>query len=87
MLKVFGEDYNTPDGTAIRDYIHVVDLSKAHVIAIERLINDKNIDEFEVFNLGTGNGYSVLEVINSFEKAIDGKLNYEMLGARAGDIE
>ena len=65
-LSVYGNDYPTPDGTCIRDYIHVVDLAKAHVIALERLINNKNLDKVEIFNLGTGTGSSVLEVINSF---------------------
>jgi UDP-glucose 4-epimerase len=86
-LKVFGKDYNTPDGTAIRDYIHVVDLAKAHLVAIERLINKTNKKKVEVFNLGTGNGYSVLEVIGSFEKVRGVKLNYKFVNRRAGDIE
>ncbi len=87
VLSVFGEDYNTPDGTAIRDYIHVVDLAKAHVIAIDRMLNDKSKDKVEMFNLGTGNGFSVLEVINSFEKVTDVKLNYKIVDRRSGDIE
>ncbi len=62
-MNVFGDDYNTPDGTAIRDYIHVVDLSKAHIVAIERLIHGNNKESYEIFNLGTGNGSSVMEVI------------------------
>ncbi len=86
-LKVFGDDYNTPDGTAIRDYIHVVDLAKAHVVAIDRMINNKMKDKFEVFNLGTGNGYSVLDVIKSFEKVSGVKLNYRIVGRRPGDVE
>lgn len=86
-LSVFGEDYNTPDGTAIRDYIHVVDLAKAHVIAVQRMINDSMKLDFEIFNLGTGNGFSVIEVINSFEKVSGLKLNYQIVGRRAGDIE
>lgn len=86
-LRVFGNDYNTPDGTAIRDYIHVVDLAKAHVIAVERMINENSKDSFEMFNLGTGNGFSVLEVINSFEKITGEKLNYAIVGRRAGDVE
>jgi UDP-glucose 4-epimerase len=86
-LSVFGDDYNTPDGTAIRDYIHVVDLAKAHVIAIERMIENKMKKNFEVFNLGTGNGYSVLEVINSFEKVSGLKLNYQIVHRREGDVE
>ncbi len=87
QISVFGNDYNTPDGTAIRDYIHVVDLAKAHVIAIDRMINNKMKKDFEIFNLGTGNGYSVLEVIQSFEKVSRLKLNYKIVGRREGDIE
>ena len=86
-LMVFGEDYNTPDGSAIRDYIHVVDLAKAHIIAIKRLFGGKNKNNAEVFNLGTGQGNSVLEVIKTFEKVTNQKLNYEIVGRRAGDIE
>ncbi len=87
QLRVFGNDYNTPDGTAIRDYINVVDLAKAHVIAIERLLNNNNKKAFEYFNLGTGQGVSVLEIINSFEKVTGIKLNYKIVDRRAGDIE
>ncbi|MBU1011861.1 MAG: UDP-glucose 4-epimerase GalE [Bacteroidetes bacterium] len=87
QLSVFGDDYNTPDGTAIRDYIHIVDLAKAHVIAVERMVNQKMKKTFEYFNLGTGNGYSVLEVIKSFEKVSGQKLNYKIVGRRAGDVE
>ncbi len=86
-LSVFGNDYNTPDGSAIRDYIDVNDLAEAHVIAIERLINDKNKKNFEYFNLGTGNGNSVLDVINTFEKATGKKVNYKIVPRREGDIE
>lgn len=86
-LRVFGDNYNTPDGTAIRDYIHVVDLAKAHVIAVERMVNKKMKKDFEMFNLGTGNGYSVLEVIQSFERSTAEKLNYEIVGRRPGDVE
>ncbi|VAW24524.1 UDP-glucose 4-epimerase [hydrothermal vent metagenome] len=86
-LKVFGNDYNTPDGSAIRDYINVVDLAKAHVVAIERLLKGKNKTNYEVFNLGTGNGYSVLEIVNTFEKVTGIKLNYKIVGRREGDIE
>ncbi|MDY6801474.1 MAG: UDP-glucose 4-epimerase GalE [Bacteroidota bacterium] len=86
-LKVFGDDYNTPDGTAIRDYINVVDLAKAHVVAINRLINHKNKKNFEVFNLGTGKGSSVMEIIKAFENATGEKLNYKIVGRRAGDVE
>ena len=87
ILSVFGDDYPTPDGTAIRDYIHVVDLAKAHVIAVERMVQSRTKSNFEVFNLGTGNGYSVLEVIRSFEKMSGQKLHYKIVGRRAGDIE
>ncbi|MGM0567474.1 MAG: UDP-glucose 4-epimerase GalE [Bacteroidota bacterium] len=87
QLKVFGDDYNTPDGTAIRDYIHVVDLAKAHVIAIDRMISEKGKKPFEIFNLGTGNGYSVMEVIKSFEKVSGEKLNYKIVDRRPGDVE
>lgn len=86
-LSVFGNDYDTPDGTCIRDYIHVVDLAKAHVISIERMINSKMKKDFEIFNLGTGIGYSVLDVIKSFEKVSGKKLNYKIVDRRAGDIE
>jgi UDP-glucose 4-epimerase len=86
-LKVFGNDYNTPDGTCIRDYLHVVDLAKAHVIAIKRLIEKKNRGNYEVFNLGTGKGVSVLEAIESFERVSGKKLKYKITGRRAGDIE
>ncbi len=86
-LKVFGNDYNTPDGFAIRDYINVVDLSKAHVTAIKRLLNKKNKKNLETFNLGTGRGVSVLEVINAFEKSTGVKLKYKVAGRREGDIE
>ena len=87
QLKVFGDDYNTHDGTAIRDYIHVVDLAKAHVIAVDRMINNKNKEPFEVFNLGTGNGYSVMDVIKSFEKVSGKTLNYKVVDRRPGDVE
>jgi UDP-glucose 4-epimerase len=86
-LKVFGDDYDTPDGSCIRDYLHVVDLAKAHVIAIERLIEGKNKSDYEVFNLGTGKGISVLEAIKSFERVSGIKLKYKIVGRRAGDIE
>ncbi len=86
QLKVFGNDYPTHDGTPIRDYIHVVDLAKAHVIAIDRMINNKMKKNFEVFNLGTGKGYSVLDVINAFEKTTGEKLNYKIVNRRPGDV-
>ena len=85
-LKVFGNDYNTTDGSAVRDYINVVDLAKAHVIAVNRLIENKNKQGYEIFNLGTGKGSSVLEVIQAFEKVTDQKLNYQIVGRREGDI-
>jgi UDP-glucose 4-epimerase len=87
QLSVFGDDYNTPDGSCIRDYINVVDLAKAHVIAINRLINGANSDRYEFFNVGTGNGASVLEVVNTFEKATGVKLNYKIVARRPGDVE
>lgn len=86
-LSVFGDDYNTPDGSAIRDYIHVVDLAKAHVVAIERLLNNKNKENCEYFNVGTGNGVSVLEIIESFERATGEKVPHKIVARRAGDIE
>jgi UDP-glucose 4-epimerase len=87
QLSVFGDDYNTPDGSCIRDYIHVVDLAKAHVVAIERLFKKENKADFEVFNLGTGNGNSVFEVIKAFEKATNIELNYKVVDRRPGDVE
>ncbi len=86
-LNVFGNDYDTADGSCIRDFIHVVDLAKAHVAAINRLLEDKTKNNFEVFNIGTGKGNSVLEVINSFEKVSDKRLNYKIVERRLGDIE
>ena len=85
-FSVYGDDYPTPDGTAIRDYIHVVDLAKAHVIAMQRLLNKKNQDKVETFNLGTGTGSSVLEVIHAFEKVSGQKLPYKIVARREGDI-
>ena len=87
QLSVFGNDYNTPDGSCIRDYINVVDLAKAHVISIERLLDKKNESAFEFFNVGTGNGVSVLGLLNAFEKSTGQKVNYKIVGRRAGDIE
>ncbi len=86
-LLVFGNDYNTSDGSCIRDYLHVTDLAKAHVVAIKRLLENKNKENFEVFNLGTGKGVSVLEMIKTFEKVNSVKLNYKITGRRAGDVE
>ena len=85
-LMVYGNDYPTPDGTCIRDYIHVVDLAKAHVIALQRLINKENEAAVETFNLGTGTGSSVLDVINSFEKVSGTKLPYSIVDRREGDV-
>lgn len=87
QLSVFGDDYNTPDGSAIRDYIDVVDLARAHVVAIRRLLVGKNKTNYEYFNIGTGNGVSVLELIHAFERATGEKVNYKIVGRRAGDIE
>ena len=86
-LSVFGNDYNTPDGSCIRDYINVVDLAKAHVIAINRILEKKQKEQVEVFNIGTGRGLSVLELIHAFEESTGVKLNYQIVGRRAGDIE
>ncbi|MBR3758278.1 MAG: UDP-glucose 4-epimerase GalE [Bacteroidaceae bacterium] len=86
-LSVFGDDYNTPDGSCIRDYINVVDLAKAHVVAIDRILQDKQDEQVEVFNIGTGRGLSVLELIHAFEESTGVKLNYQIVGRRAGDIE
>lgn len=86
-LKVFGNDYDTPDGYCIRDYLHVVDLAKAHVVAVNRLIGGKNKAGFEVFNLGTGKGVSVMEAIRSFEKVSGISLKYKVVERRPGDIE
>ncbi|WP_369766027.1 UDP-glucose 4-epimerase GalE [Flavobacterium sp. WC2429] len=85
-LSVYGDDYPTVDGTCVRDYIHVVDLAKAHVIALQRLVNKKNSAKIETFNLGTGTGSSVLEVIQAFEKVSGQKLPYTIVGRREGDV-
>lgn len=85
-LAVFGDDYPTPDGTAIRDYIHVVDLAKAHVKALQRLLNKENEEGFEFFNVGTGNGSSVMEIIKTFEEVTRQLLNYKITARREGDI-
>ena len=85
-LSVFGDDYNTPDGSCIRDYIDVVDLAKAHVLAISRML-DKNSEKVEVFNLGTGNGVSVLELVKEFETSTGVTLNYQIVDRRPGDVE
>lgn len=86
-LKVFGNDYDTPDGSCIRDYLHVVDLAKAHVAAIKRLLQGRNKSNYEIFNLGTGTGVSVFEAIKSFERVSGVKLKFKVVGRRAGDIE
>ena len=86
-LNVYGDDYNTPDGSAIRDYIHVVDLARAHVAAIRRLLDQQQKSAFEVFNLGTGKGLSVFEMIEAFERSTGQTLNYKVVGRREGDIE
>ncbi|MFO7851365.1 MAG: UDP-glucose 4-epimerase GalE [Bacteroidota bacterium] len=86
-LKVFGDDYDTADGSCIRDYLHVVDLAQAHVIALQRLLEGKNKDNYEIFNLGTGEGVSVFEAIKSFERVSGKKLKYRVVGRRPGDIE
>ncbi|MDR1155251.1 MAG: UDP-glucose 4-epimerase GalE [Bacteroidales bacterium] len=87
QLSVFGNDYNTPDGSCIRDYIHVVDLAKAHVVAVRRLVEKKGRAKFEIFNLGTGRGVSVLELVHTFEKLTGVKLNCKIVGRRPGDTE
>jgi UDP-glucose 4-epimerase len=85
-LRVWGDDYPTPDGSCIRDYIHVVDLAKAHVVSMKRLLHKKNKTHYEVFNIGTGKGNSVFEVIATFEEITGVKLNYKVMGRREGDI-
>ncbi|MEN9919475.1 MAG: UDP-glucose 4-epimerase GalE [Bacteroidota bacterium] len=85
-LSVFGDDYDTPDGSCIRDFINVVDLAKAHVVAMDRMLEDKAEDKIEIFNLGTGDGLSVLQLIHVFEKVSGVKLNYKVVGRRHGDI-
>lgn len=87
MLKVFGNDYDTPDGSCVRDFIYVVDLAKAHVAAMARIVEGKNDEKVEVYNVGTGHGVSVLELINTFEKCTGVKLPYEIVPRREGDIE
>lgn len=86
-LSVFGDDYDTPDGSCIRDYINVVDLAKAHVIAVKRMLEDRSESKIEIFNLGTGVGLSVLELISAFERATGVKVPHKIVGRRAGDIE
>ena len=86
-LSVFGNDYDTPDGSCVRDYINIVDLAKAHVIAIDRMLGNQSSENLEIFNLGTGNGVSVLELINTFEQATAVKVPYRITDRREGDIE
>ena len=86
-LSIFGDDYNTPDGTCIRDYIDVIDLAGAHVAAIARLVEGKNKESYEIFNVGTGNGTSVMELVTAFERVNELKLNYKIVGRRSGDVE
>lgn len=86
QLLVFGNDYPTSDGSCVRDYIHVVDLAKAHVVAMQRLFSEENETPYEVFNLGTGKGSSVLEVVSAFEKVSNEKLNYKVVDRRPGDV-
>lgn len=85
-LSVFGDDYDTPDGSAIRDYIDIVDLAKAHVAAVGRMVGGRSKAAYEIFNVGTGRGVSVLEIVNEFQKATGVKLNYKIVPRRAGDI-
>lgn len=87
QLNIFGSNYNTPDGTAVRDYIHISDLAKAHIVALNRLINKQNKVRTEIFNIGTGNGNSVLEIVKTFEEVTGIKLNYKITERRPGDIE
>jgi UDP-glucose 4-epimerase len=86
-LSVFGDDYDTPDGSCIRDFIYVIDLAKAHVAAMARILEGKNEDPVEIYNVGTGKGVSVFELINTFEKCTGVKLNYKVVARRSGDIE
>ena len=86
-LSVFGDDYNTPDGSCLRDYIDVVDLAKAHVVAVRRMIENKGKERYEIFNIGTGVPVSVLELVNTFQKVNQVKVPYKIVGRRAGDVE
>lgn len=87
FLSIYGDDYDTPDGTCVRDYIHVVDLADAHVRALKRLLNKDNIEQVEAFNVGNGEGYSVLELVHSFERVSGIKLNYKIVERRPGDVD
>lgn len=86
-LSIYGDDYDTPDGTCVRDYIHVVDLADAHVRALKRLLNKENKEQVEAFNIGNGEGYSVLELVHSFERVSGIKLNYKIVERRPGDVD
>ncbi len=86
-LAIYGDDYNTPDGTCVRDYIHVSDIATAHVLALQKLLEDETYPNYDVINLGTGKGVSVLEIINSFERVNNLKLNYKIIERREGDVE
>ncbi len=86
-LSVFGNDYNTPDGSCIRDFINVVDLAKAHVAALDRMLEDKSDEALEVFNIGTGEGLSVLQLIDAFQRATGVEVPHKIVGRREGDIE
>ena len=86
-LSVFGDDYDTIDGTAVRDYIHVVDLAEAHVKALDRMVSNQQKENYEFFNVGTGQGSTVLQVIQAFEKVTGEKLKYKIVSRRPGDIE
>lgn len=86
-LSVFGDDYDTPDGSCLRDYIDVVDLAKAHVVAVRRMVEDKGKARYEIFNIGTGVPVSVLELVNTFQKVNNVKVPYKITGRRAGDVE
>jgi UDP-glucose 4-epimerase len=85
-MMVYGNDYDTPDGSCIRDYIHVVDVAVAHVVAIERMLHEKSNEKYSLFNLGTGKGLSVLEILNAFEKITGVKVNYTITDRRPGDV-
>ena len=85
-LTVFGDDYNTPDGSCIRDYIYVVDLAKAHVAAIGRMVEGRSAANYEIFNVGTGRAVSVFELVKTFERVNNLKLNYKVAPRRAGDV-
>jgi UDP-glucose 4-epimerase len=86
-LNIFGSDYNSEDGTAIRDYFHVVDLARAHIVSLKRMLEGNNKKPYEVFNLGAGNGVTVLQIVKSFERATGVRVNYKLVSRRPGDIE